>query len=115
MIFRKKDAVRVNKAGVDMWIYAGADALAEAGVAYQETRVGHGEEFRHDKSAFIYFIIEGAGEWVIEDERFPVAASDVVVVPPGKRFYFTGDLKQVCVTAPAWEPQYETTLRTVEI
>ena len=40
-------------------------------------------------------------KWIIEDEEYDVEASDVVIVPPGKRFYFKGNLKQVCVTALA--------------
>lgn len=114
MIFHRKDAFHVTKADVAMWIYpnGGSD---HAAVAYQETQVGHSEEFRHTRSAFIYFILEGAGEWVIEGVPFPVAASDVVIVPPGKKFYFRGKLKQVCVTAPAWDQEHEATIRKVDL
>lgn len=55
------------------------------------------------------------GEWIIEDETFPVTALDVVIVPKGKRFYYRGNFKQVCVTAPAWEAEYEEQIRDVEL
>lgn len=113
MIIRRKDAFHTSKNGVDMWIYNGGDQLPEAAVVYQETQTGHAEEFRHHKSAFIFFIIEGAGEWVIEGETFPVKTHDVVIVPAGKKFYYRGNLKQVCVTAPAWEAEYEEHIRDV--
>lgn len=115
MIFKRKNAFHVSKNEVDMWVYNGKEQLESAAVAYQETRVGHGEEFRHSKSAFVYYIIEGSGEWLIEDESFRVEATDVVIVPPGKRFYYRGNLKQVCITAPAWEPQYEEVVRKVDL
>ena len=115
MILKRKDAFRTLKSGVDMWIYNGKDELEQAAVAYQRTEVGHSEEFRHHKSAFIFYVIEGAGEWNIEGEAFAVEATDVVVVPPGKRFYYRGDLEQVCITAPAWEEEYEETVREVKL
>ncbi|HWA30520.1 MAG TPA: cupin domain-containing protein [Rhizomicrobium sp.] len=114
-VFRKSDAFHVVKNGVDMWIYNGKDDLPEAAVAYQETATGHAEEFRHAKSAFVFFVIEGAGEWVIEGEHFPVQPHDVVIVPKGKKFYYRGNLKQVCVTAPAWEAEYEEHIRDIEL
>lgn len=109
MIIKKSDAFALSKCGVDMWVYNGKTELEQAGVVYQETKSGHSEEFRNTKSAFIYYIIEGSGEWVIDGEVFPVEATDVVIVPPGKWFYYRGDLKQVCITAPAWEEAYEET------
>jgi len=115
MIYRKEDAFTTRKNDVDMWIYNGKDDCPQAAVAYQETAVGHSEEFNHTKSAFIYYIIEGEGTWYIEDEAHVVKATDVVIVPPGKRFYFKGNLKQVCVTASAWEEEFENHIRYVEL
>ncbi|MCA8902244.1 MAG: cupin domain-containing protein [Hyphomonas sp.] len=115
MILKRSNAIAVSKAGVDMWIYPSGPDIPQAAVVYQETARGHEEEFRHHTSAFVYYILEGAGEWVIEDEVFPVEAGDVVIVPPGKRFYFRGALKQVCITAPAWTPEGEEFVRTVPL
>jgi mannose-6-phosphate isomerase-like protein (cupin superfamily) len=98
-----------------MWIYGGAGGPSQAALVYQETKVGHSEEFRHHKSAFFFYIVEGTGEWIIEGVRHPVEATDVVVVPPGQKFYYTGDLKQICITAPAWEEAFEEVVRKVEL
>jgi len=115
MIFKKADAVALSKNGVDMWIYPSADGFDGVAVVYQETERGHAEEFVHDKSAFIFYIIEGKGVWIIEDEEFEVEATDVVIVPPGKRFYYRGNLKQICITAPAWEERYERHIRDIDL
>jgi mannose-6-phosphate isomerase-like protein (cupin superfamily) len=113
MIVRKEDAFHLSKNGVDMWVYG--EGLADAAIVYQETAKGHGEEFRHHTSNFLFFIVEGSGEWVIEDEVFAVKAHDVVVVPKGKRFYYRGALKQVCITAPAWEAEHEEHIRDIAL
>lgn len=115
MIYQKSGAFHTAKQGVDMWIYNGKDDCPQAAVVYQETEQGHAEEFYHDQSAFIFYIIEGSGAWIIEDREYPVQATDVVIVPPGKRFYYRGCLKQVCITAPAWEAAGEHHVRDVEI
>jgi len=115
MVFKKDTALQISKHGVDMLIYNDAGQCGQAAVAYQETETGHAEEFLHEKNAFVFYIIEGSGTWVIEDREYDAAAGDVVIVPPGKRFWYRGALKQVCVTAPAWDGSFERHIRTVEL
>lgn len=115
MVFKMSNALSIEKHGVTMRIYNDLLDCPQAAVAYQETGSGHGEEFYHEKSAFIYFIIEGSGTWIIEDAEYPVEKHDVVIVPPGKRFYFKGNLKQLCITAPAWEERFEHHVRNVPL
>lgn len=114
MVYKFLNAGVVEKHGVRMQIYNSREDCPQAAVAYQETERGHAEEFYHEKSAFIYFILEGKGTWIIEDAEYPAEAGDVVIVPPGKRFYFRGALKQVCVTAPAWEEKHEKHVRYIK-
>ena len=101
--FSKKEAVRFRKSGVEMWVYSDKNNCDKGNLIYQEVDGGHNEEFLNSRSAFIYYIVEGRGIFVIEDEEIPVEAGDTVIVPPGKRFYYLGKMKQVLVTAPAWE------------
>jgi mannose-6-phosphate isomerase-like protein (cupin superfamily) len=114
-VIRREDAALLEKHGVKMHIYTGAAEGAPAGVVYQETESGHAEEFRHDKSAFIYYIIEGEGVYVIGGVEYPVGAGDVVVVPPGNSIYFRGRLRQVLVTVPPWEEAFERHIRDVAV
>ena len=114
-IFKKQDAVEFEKQGVTMRVYNGKEYCEQAAVVYQETTSGHAEEFYHSKSNFIFYIIEGSGTWYIEDEPYDVAAGDVIIVPPNKRFYYKGKLKQICITSPAWEPEYEHHVRDIKI
>lgn len=111
MITRKSDAVEKRKVGVLMRVYGGGPA----GMVYQETRKGHSEEFYHTKSTFMYYVIAGKGWWVINGRRHAVKAGDVVVVKPGNRFYYKGNLKQLLVTVPPWEARYEHKVRDVRL
>lgn len=115
VIFKHEDAAIIEKHGVKMRIYISKDESRNAAVLYQETQKGHTEEFLHERSDFIYYILEGSGIWIIEDREFEARAGDVVVVPAGKRFWFRGNLKQVCITAPAWEEKYEHHIKNIKI
>jgi len=115
MVFKRDKAFVAEKQGVKLWIYGGNGDCPYAAVAYQETETGHAEEFYHEKSAFVFYIIEGSGTWIIDEQEYPVKATDVVIVPPGKKFYYKGDLKQVCITAPAWEEKYEKHVRDIDL
>jgi len=115
IVFKPESAEVIEKHGVRMRIYTTKSDCRNAAVMYQETETGHAEEFMHEISNFIYYIIEGNGTWIIEDKEHEVQAGDAVVVPAGKRFWFRGNLKQICVTAPAWEEQYEHHIRNIEL
>jgi mannose-6-phosphate isomerase-like protein (cupin superfamily) len=115
MILKKSLAKFGTKNDVNMWVYTNLQEFSLAAIVYQETEKGHSEEFYHNKSTFVYYIIEGKGIWVIDDEKYEVEATDVVIILPGQRFYYTGSLKHICITIPAWESGYEHTVRRVNI
>ena len=114
-VFPRIDAEVLDKHGVSMYVHSGAGDCRLASAVYQETGTGHLEEFFHETSAFIYYIIEGEGIFVIEGSEYPVRATDVVIIPPKKRFWFRGCLKQFLVTAPAWREEGEHHIRDVEL
>ncbi|MDM7918059.1 MAG: cupin domain-containing protein, partial [Methanosarcina sp.] len=115
VVFRPDKSEIIEKHGVRMRIYTTKKDSSNAAVLYQETETGHAEEFVHEKSDFLYYILAGSGTWVVEDREFQVRAGDVVVVPAGKRFWFRGNLRQICITAPAWEEKYERHIRDIEL
>jgi mannose-6-phosphate isomerase-like protein (cupin superfamily) len=115
MIIKKEQAIEFEKQGVRMMVYNSKDQCPEASIVYQETQKGHREEFYHSKSNFIFYIIEGRGTWYIEDQPYDVKAGDVVIIPPNNRFYYKGNLKQICITSPAWEEEFEHHIRNIEL
>lgn len=115
VVFRPENSVVIEKHGVLMRIYTTKKDSSNAAILYQETEKGHMEEFVHEKSDFMYYILEGRGAWIVEGREYEVQAKDVVVVPAGKRFWFKGKLKQICITSPAWEEQYERHIRDIQL
>ncbi len=113
MIYKKEEAIEFEKQGVAMRVYNTREQCPDASVVYQETQKGHSEEFYHSKSNFIFYIIEGTGTWFIEDKPYHAEAGDVVIVPPNNTFYYKGTLKQLCITSPAWDAEYEHHVRDI--
>lgn len=114
MIIKKEDAITFEKQGVKMSVYNSKEQCPDASIVYQETEIGHQEEFFHSKSNFIFYIIEGSGTWFIEDKPFEVSTGDVIIIPPNQRFYYKGVLKQICITAPSWELEHEHHVRNID-
>jgi len=113
MICKKENAPEFEKQGVKMRVYNSKEQCPQVAVVYQETQKGHLEEFYHSKSYFIFYIIEGGGTWYIEDHPNDVKAGDVIIIPPNTRFYYKGNLKQICITSPSWEPEFEHHVRVI--
>ena len=105
------DMSTMRKYGVAITLYPGS---SEAGMVYEETEKGHFEEWFSDVSTYHWFIIEGEGTFVIDDEKFEVQAKDLVVVPPKKRIHYFGNLKMVLVTAPPYDEKNEHHVRDVD-
>ena len=109
----REEAVDLEKHGVRMRVYTAEGA--PAGVVYLETERGHAEEFLHEKSAFVYYIVEGEGAYVLDGVEHPVRTGDVVVVPPQNSIYFVGRFCAVLVTVPPWEESGERHIRDLEM
>ena len=54
----------------------------------------------HERTDEIYYVIDGEGTMVLDDERIPVRAGVVVYVPRGVRHKAVGDLTVLTVCIP---------------
>ena len=63
------------------------------------------------QSSEIYYILEGLGKMMINDESFTIEKDDSVYVPPMSEQFIenTGksDLRFLCIVDPAWKPEDE--------
>lgn len=51
-----------------------------------------------------YYVLEGSGKLVIDDEEVPIAAGDCVWIKPGAFHHAEGDLESLIVAIPAFGP-----------
>ena len=63
------------------------------------------------KSSEIYYILEGSGEILIDEESFHIEKDDSVYVPPNSKQFIknsgSGNLRFLCIVEPAWKADDE--------
>lgn len=107
-----EDTTNFSKHGVD---FIGYEPISDNMSFVIETiKEGHFEEFIHHKSTFTYIILEGKGTFYLDDEAVDVKTGDVLSVSPGTRIHFKGNLKQIVITTPAYDPKFEEHIRYIE-
>ncbi len=106
-----RDAVRVNKHGIELTIYAPANRSAT--VARVEVQRGHFQEFYNTRSTYLYYVVSGSGTFYVDDQPHPVGPSDLVTVLPGSRVHYFGSMELVLTVAPAFDERDEHHVRFI--
>ena len=88
-------------------------AALEIHYSLAHARVSPGQSTKRHRLATteVYYVIQGTGEMIIDNESQPVAPGDTVYIPPdaAQAIANTGqqDLVFLCIVDPAWQPQDE--------
>ncbi len=107
-----EDTTRFHKNGVD---FIGYSPINEnMSFVIETVEAGHFEEFVHDKSTFTYVFLEGNGTFYLDAEAVNVKKGDVLSIEPGTRIYYKGNLKQILITTPAYDPKFERHIRNID-
>lgn len=106
-----QDAVRFSKHGVDLTVY-GQDS-GSATVVHLRVDHGHFQEFYDLQSTYTYYIVGGFGTFYLNDDPVVVAATDVVVAPPGTRIHYFGTMEIVLIVSPKFDEANERHVRFV--
>lgn len=107
-----ESTTKFSKNGVD---FVGYEAINDdMSFVIETVKEGHFEEFVHTKSTFTYIFLEGKGTFYLDDKKVDVKAGDVLSISPGTRIYYKGNLKQVLICSPAYDPKYEQHIRNID-
>lgn len=71
-------------------------------LSYEDVFKGHDTYDKNDYSSKIYYVLEGEGTFVINNEKMQVKKGDVVEVPKGANFVFAGKMKMLLIMSPAF-------------
>lgn len=77
----RQESQPYGRKGVSAFNYALPDINGGSSVIYAELTGVHGERTIADR-ARIYYVIEGAGEFVVNGNKIVVGAGDVIPIPP---------------------------------
>ena len=99
--------VSFDKVGVTGKIFPSLELTNKAEFVLISTQTGHETAIIEHESDFIYYILSGNGEFAIDGVKEACAAGDLVVIPAGKKFVYSGQLKMLLVNTPPWELEQE--------
>lgn len=99
-----------EKVGIKGKKFTVADITHKTGICQIETEKGHDTTIIEHKCDFIYYILEGKGYFIINEQKENCIKGDLVVIPTGAKFRYVGKLKMLLITTPAFYPEQEETL-----
>jgi len=112
MKFTLDKALEFGWDGLKAWAYNSKEDFSRASAAYFEVTGSHGKT-KTSKSDRIYLVLEGQGEFIINDKAISVQKSDVIIVPKNTPYDYKatkGTLKLFLVHSPAFDPDAEVAL-----
>jgi mannose-6-phosphate isomerase-like protein (cupin superfamily) len=71
------------------------------------TDTGHDHFLEQTECDFFYYILEGKGEFIINEEVYPCEQGDLLVVEKGSIYTFDGKLKMLLTSQPQWTEKQE--------
>lgn len=106
------NAKKFNKHGIDLTVYD--MNVPSANVVHVSVQKGHFQEFYDIKSYYIYYIVQGKGTFVLNDEKIEAKASNLIVIPPKTRIHYFGTMEMVLTVSPAFNEKNERHVRFVD-
>ena len=111
-LYTTSHAERFNKHGIDVTVYG--MKVPHVNVVHISVTEGHFQEFIDIKSYYIYYIIQGAGIFVLNDEKSKVIATDLIAIPPNTRIHYFGTMELIVTASPAFNEKNERRVRFVD-
>lgn len=60
-----------------------------------------------NEAEFNYYVLEGSGYFVLNNDKQDVSKGDLIVVPPGTKYTFGGQLRMLLINTPKWSADQE--------
>ena len=109
-VFHLPEDFSFEKAGHRGKIFASKDLTDKVEFEVIETELGHENTIMQKECIFAYYILEGGGNFVVDSIVENCNTGDLVVIPAGKPFTYSGRMKMFLVCAPWWRPEQEIVL-----
>ncbi len=110
--FTADEAQKFNKHGIDLTVYGAG--VPSANVVHASVEEGHFQEFYDIESHYIYYIYEGKGTFVLDDEKIEAGPTVLIVIPPKTRIHYFGTMKMILTVTPAFNADNERHVRFVD-
>ncbi|MCD6477996.1 MAG: cupin domain-containing protein [Candidatus Aenigmarchaeota archaeon] len=111
--FTLKEAYDFGWEGIKGKAYNNSSDFKDASVALFEVTGRHGK-VKSLVSNRVYYVLEGEGEFIIDEKTIPVKPTDVIIIPKNTPYDYKAIkgtvLKLLLVHTPSWAPEKEVKL-----
>ena len=70
-----------------------------------ETKTGRNNACLLDKSTIFYYVIEGNGQFIVNDEKVDVATNDLIEILPQNKYTYQGNLKMLEILSSRFDEE----------
>lgn len=110
-VFHSPEEYSFEKVGIKGKIFDTKSLSDKVQFTVVEVEEGHETKIIEKECIFAYFILEGSGSFEINGSTGTCSKGDLVFVPNGAAFRYTGKLKMLLVSTPWWSFEQEETLQ----
>jgi mannose-6-phosphate isomerase-like protein (cupin superfamily) len=106
-VIKEPRDISFDKAGVKGKIFPTETLTKTTQYFLVETQSGHETKIIEHNCDFIYYILQGSGNFIISGVKESCSVGDLVVIPAGTPFIYKGTLKMIASSTPPWREEQE--------
>ncbi len=77
----------------------------EIDIYFEDCFKGHDKYNKNIISTHLYYVLNGEGQFKIDNKVFNVKKDDLIEIPPNTEFVFTGEMKLLLIMNPPFTPE----------
>lgn len=101
-IHTKSKNISFSHGGADGYAYKLWSKNIE--IDYIDSKTGHDGSVISDTLSHFYYILEGEGEFILDNKSYLVKTGDLVEVPPNHSLDYKGKMKMLLIMEPPYDP-----------
>jgi len=101
-VIREPDDWTFDKLNHRGKVFPTSDIVTSSGFTLIEVEGSLKGTLRQKECDFIYYIVSGSGEFVIDGETTACSAGDLVPVPAGRLLSYSGSMRMFLTSTPPW-------------
>ena len=103
-IFKKSSEPSFSVDGADGYNFSIINKNLEIDLI--DSKTGHGGKVVSDLMTHIYYVLEGEGDFEIDDVSYHLAAGELVEIPPMHTLNYRGKMKLLLIMNPPFSPEH---------
>lgn len=106
-VLTEPEEITFERAGIRGRMFPAAALTSEADFTIVETDAGQSLALIEHETDVIYYVLEGDGQFIIDDTPEECHPGNLVIIPQGTKFTYQGRLKMLEICTPPWEESQE--------